>query len=561
MSTASRAMEPHAFSPLRNRLFAALFIATSVSNLGTWMQDVGRAWLMTELTPSATLVALVQGAAMAAMVLLVLPAGVVADLYDRRRILLLSQLWMLVVSAILGITTILGIVTPSALLALTFALAAGASFSMPAFQAMIADIVGEDDLTQALVLNGVSVNLARAVGPAVGGLLVAALGSGAVFLLNAASFAGVIAVLIFYRREPNSSNWTAPDTAQLGRERAIDALRAGLRYAGNAPNFRSLLGRIAIFSLPAGALWSLLPLIARRDPNAGPETYGLLLAAIGAGSVLTGLGLPYLRKMLSDNQIVTFAGIVLGASLAITAFASFIAVPAMLLAGTGWMAAMALMMAGVQVAVPGWVRGRATALFLMIFAFGMTVGSVLWGMLADRFDVTVALALACAVLVLGSAYSAAWPMPKAKDPSATAVTAAWPAPKLKDDIAPSDGPIFVTVEYRVRPEKTEDFKRLMCRIARTRRASGTLSWNLFEHGNEPGHFVETNLVATWDDHLRQRKRQTKESINLEQDLRSTLQTDTEPQVTHWLGSDRQLRTAEKDSEQLITGQATIQALT
>lgn len=526
---------PSALSPLSNRVFAALFIATTVSNFGTWIQDVGRAWLMTDLTPSATLVALVQGASMAATVLLVLPAGVVADLYDRRRVLLYSQIWMFLVSVVLGVSTMLGVMTPALLLLLTFALTAGASFAMPAFQAMIADIVGDKDLTQALVLNGISFNLARAVGPAIGGVLVAAMGSGPVFLLNAASFAGVIAVIFFYKPEAPSTESSTP----LGRERAIDALRAGVRYATNSPDMRGVLGRIAAFSIPAGALWSLLPLIARRDPDAGPEFYGLLLAAVGAGSVLTGIALPYLRRLLTDAQLASTAGGLLGLSLILVAATPTLVLPVMVIAGVGWMVSMALLMTGVQVSVPGWVRGRATALFMMIFAFGMGVGSVIWGQLADVFDLSTSLMAAGALQLVAAGLTAGLRLPGAKTKSASTTNATWPHPTIAGNIDPQHGPIFVTIHYFVRDEAIARFKEIMTEIARTRRASGTISWQLFEHGAEPGHFIETNLVGTWDDHLRQRARQSDEAQSLEADLRQTFQTDREPQVVHWMGTDQE----------------------
>ncbi len=524
-----------ALAPLRNRLFLALFIATTVSNFGTWVQDVGRAWLMTELTPSATLVALVQSAAMAAMALLVLPAGVMADLYDRRRLLLGAQIAMLLVTVVLGLVTISGAMTPTLLLGLTFALAAAAAFSLPTFQAMIADIVGEDDLTQALVLNGISFNLARAVGPALGGVLVAAIGPGAVFLLNAVSFAGVVGVLFFAKA---ASAQAALGELQIGRERALAALRAGLRYARNAPSLRSLLVRTALFSVPASALWALLPLVARRDPQAGPEVYGLLLAAVGIGSLIAGVTLAAMRKRADDAHLVGMAGVFLGAAIGLLALAPALAVPAMILAGMGWMICMALLTAGVQVAVPGWIRGRATSLFMMVFAVGMGAGSLLWGALADTIDLTAALVSAGVLQLVGTAVTFAWPMPKAKAPSSTTRAAVWPEPNINADIDPTDGPILVTVRYAVRQGMEDRFHEIICRIASTRRASGTVTWDLFEHGGEPRRFMEVNLVATWDDHLRQRNRQSAEAVELEQMLRATLQEESEPRVAHWIGAGR-----------------------
>ncbi len=511
--------------PLASALFRSLFLATAVSNIGTWMQEVGRAWLMTDLTSSPAIIAMLQATAMAAMVLVVLPAGILADLADRRRLILFGHVWLIGVSASLALLATSGRATPELILALTFAGAAGAAFVSPPSQAVLADIVGEEHLAQAMVLNGISFNLARAIGPALGGGLIALAGVPAVFVFNALSFLGIL--LIF-------ANWrpAARPHAKLPRERPMQALRAGLRYARHAPALRDILLRILAFAIPASALWALLPVVARALPAAGPLQYGILLGLVGLGSAITGFALPRLRALLLPQRLLMVGGLML--AIALLAMTNPVALwPAMVAAGFGWMVTLALLMAGAQTATPTWVRGRAAALFMLSLGLGLALGSAAWGAIAAWAGLETALLAAGLAQMVVAWTTRGLSAPSAKSDAAIVVEPSWPAPQVRV-AEPGSGPVFITISYYVQPAFEGPFVELMNRIAATRRASGTIAWDLLRHGAEPNLWLETNLVASWDEHLRQRDRQTAEAQQMEQELRAFRRPGEEPCVTHWL---------------------------
>src|SRR5262245_25939356 len=291
-----------AWGPLREPLFRALWIAAVASNVGGLMEDVGEAWLMTSLTTSTLLVALIETAGSLPVLLLSVPSGAFADLIDRRRLLLITQIWMLTIAATLGVLTIAGLTTPSLLLILAFALGLGAAVNAPAWQAITPELVTRTDLPAAVTLGSVAFNVARAVGPALGGLLVAAFGPGPVFLLNAISFLGVIVVLYRWRRAVEKSN--------LPPEHVLGALRAGFRYVRHTSTIQAVLVRAATFILCASALWALLPVVARRGLGLNAAGYGVLLGCIGLGGVTGASLLPVLRQKFSTNAVVIAATLI-----------------------------------------------------------------------------------------------------------------------------------------------------------------------------------------------------------------------------------------------------------
>src|SRR5688572_19415468 len=293
---------PSTWSPLRLPLFRALWLAAVASNVGTWMHNVGAEWLMTTLSPSPLVVALMQTAETAPTFLLALPAGALADIVDRRRLLLFSQAWMLVAAVALAASALAGLTSPGALLLLTFALGLGAAMNAPAWQAIVPELVPRGELASAVSLNSVAFNIARALGPALGGLVVAASGPWAVFLLNSLSFVGVILVIYRWRREPVESI--------LPAERVVGAMRAGLRYARHAPELKSVLARTGVFALCASALWAMMPLVARAELGLGALEYGVLLGCLGAGAVAGVFALAWARRAVSVNLLVVLGTIV-----------------------------------------------------------------------------------------------------------------------------------------------------------------------------------------------------------------------------------------------------------
>ncbi|HEV2764786.1 MAG TPA: MFS transporter, partial [Pyrinomonadaceae bacterium] len=352
---------PSAWSPLRIASFRALWLAAVASNVGTWMHNVGGEWLMTTLSPTPLVVALMQTAETAPTFLMALPAGALADIVDRRRLLLAAQGWMLAAAVALAVCTILGVTTPAVLLLLTFALGLGAALNAPAWQAIMPELVGREELPAAVSLNSVAFNIARALGPALGGLVVAASGPWAVFLLNSVSFLGIIVVLYRWRREATES--ISPT------ERLLGAMRAGLRYARHAPELRNVLIRTGVFAACASALWAMLPLLARRELGLGAVGYGLLLGGLGFGAIGGAFVLPLARRRLSLNQTVVAGTVLFASATAGLAFTRSYALLwlAMAAGGLAWMASVSSFNTSVQTVVPAWVRARALALYLLVF--------------------------------------------------------------------------------------------------------------------------------------------------------------------------------------------------
>jgi MFS family permease len=390
-----------AWAPLRSPLFRALWLASLTSSIGTWMHEVGAAWLMTSLTLSPVMVALMQTAGSLPIVLLALPAGAIADMLDRRKILLFTQGWMFASAAALGLLTVLGATTPWLLLILTFTLGVGAAMNAPAWQATTPEAVTRADIPAAVALTGLALNIARSVGPAVGGAILTATGAWAVFLLNAASFLGVMVVL--YR-------WRRPTQQQQSPHRPVlRTIGEGVRYALQAPALRAVLVRTAVFVPCASALWALLPLLARNQLELTCYGYGTLFSCLGIGAVIGAVLLPKLRRHFSTDTLAGSATIMFAAATAglaeVREFGSLCLV--LILGGMAWITLMTSFNVATQVAVPSWMRARALALYLSIFHGGMAAGSVLWGTVAEHVGVAVALFGAAGGLLV-SLVAVAW---------------------------------------------------------------------------------------------------------------------------------------------------------
>lgn len=380
-----------AWAPLREPLFRSLWGAAVISYTGTWMQNVGAGWLMTQLTMSPLMVGLVQAAATLPVFLVILPAGALADMVDRRRLLLISQAWMVAAAALLGVFTLLGHITPWSLLGFTFVLGLGAVMNDPAWQAITPEIVSAEQHAPAVALNSVGFNVARAVGPALGGAVIAATSSGVAFLLNAISFFGVI--LFLYR-------WKRPrhEVAETGRVSV--AILAGLRYVRSAPTVRCVLIRTGIFSLAASSLLALLPLIARPH---GADGYGLLLGSFGLGALAGGALLPRLRSRLSVDGLVAFAMVLFGVmTMAAGRVQSFGWLSLVLFtSGAAWIGILACLNVAAQTMSPAGLRARSLSVYLLVLQGGMAIGSAAWGALASRVGVSSALSGSAVALILG----------------------------------------------------------------------------------------------------------------------------------------------------------------
>jgi MFS family permease len=514
-----------AWGPLREPLFRALWIAAVASNVGTWMQDVGEAWLMTSLSTSTFLVALVETAGSLPVVLLAIPSGAFADLIDRRRLLLITQGWMLLVTATLGILTLSGRTTPWILLTFAFALGVGAAANAPAWEAITPELVTRADLPAAVTLGAVAFNVARAIGPALGGLLVAAFGSGSVFLLNAASFLGVIVVLYRWHRPVEKSN--------LPPEHVLGALRAGLRYVRYTPAIKAVLVRAATFILCASAPWALLPLVARRGLGLNATGYGLLLGCLGLGGVTGATFLPRLRQKISTDALVIGATLIFAAVTLVLAYVHVTTLVggSLFVGGVAWMALLSTFNVAAQTATAAWVRARVLGVYMLCFFGGWACGSAVWGWVAGRAGIPLTLSIAAVGLVAGLATGIRYKLKCAENLDLTP-SAHWPEPKVVTQAATRTGAVLVTIEYEIDPEDAEAFTQAAQASGVIKRRDGAFYWNLFRDTAEPSRFVESYLVDSWDEHLRQHGRLTQADRVVDDRVQSFHRGDSPPKISH-----------------------------
>ena len=517
------------WSPLAYTAFRWLWIASIVSNIGTWMQNVGAAWMMTTLSQSSPLlVALVQTATTLPVFMLGVPAGALADIIDRRKLLLITQAMMLAAAGALGALTVLGLTGPYTLLWLTFALGVGSALNGPAWLAIMPELVPKRELAPAIALNSVSFNLARAVGPALGGMVVAAIGTGAAFILNAVSFVAVLIVLYWWKRDPEHE--------LIGSEGVGPAIWAGIRYVRFAPFMHSVLLRSGFFVISGSAIWALLPVVAKIEFHSESTGYGVLLGFLGLGSIAGAFLLTRLRHVFPPEAIATSAVVLFGlATLGLASMTNFAPVCAlMVLGGIGWMSVNSTLNTAAQTSLPGWVRARALAVYLLVFQGAMAIGSVIWGQIASRFGLRVAL-YAAGCSLIGAAILT-FRMRLGTPGIDTTPSQHWPEPKIIVEPDPEHGPVLITVEYQVEPSRGAEFARAMKELERIRRRDGAIQWGLFEDAGEPGRFVESFLVESWGEHLRQHARVTVADRVFEEQANAFHAGPEAPKVTHWLAA-------------------------
>ena len=489
------------WAPLHHKVFRMLWLAAIVSNIGSWMHEVGAGWLMTSLAPSPLMVALVQAATTTPVFLLALPAGALADIVDRRRYLMASQIWMMLTATMLGVLTLAGMTTAPLLLIFTFALGIGTAMMMPAWGAITPELVDRSELQAAIGLNSVGMNLARSVGPALAGLIVATAGPGMVFMLNAISFLAVIAALKTWQRPPKLS--------ELPAERVFGAIRAGMRFARHSPELRAVLTRGAAFFVFASASWALLPLVVRHELNSGPGTYGLFLACLGVGAIAGALLLPRIRSRVSrDNVVAGATGLYALAMLALAHSGNvYAAGAAMLVTGAAWISVVSSLMTAAQTALPGWVRARGLALFWVVFMGGMAAGSTLWGQVASWLGIPYALSIAAVGALVGIAATWSYRIGQ-HDLGDLSPSMYWPTPMLSDEVESDRGPVMVTVEYRIDVARLSEFRHVMQQMRRIRRRDGAFMWELFNDIEAADRMLECFMVESWLAHLRQHQRVT-----------------------------------------------------
>jgi len=485
-----------AWRPLAYPVYRRLWFAQIGSNLGTWMQTVGAQWLIVTVSGSALLVGLVQTASTLPMVLLAAPAGVLADILDRRRLLVRVQLGMVLAGAALAALTFLGRSTPAVVLGFTFLLGCGAALIWPAWQAIQPELVPRAQIPQASSLAAVNVNLARSVGPALGGILVAAVGAGWVFALNAASFLLVALAVASWNRVAE------PDP--VGRERMIAGLRSGARYVRHAPSMRRVLAQSLLFVPVATALWALLPLVATQQLDLGAGGYGLLLGAMGVGAVAGSVLLPSIRPRLRGDTLITATFVLYALALGGVAVTDLLVVAVVLLAAAGaaWLWLLGTLNATIQLALPEWVRARGLSYYLVVVSVGQAGGGILWGAMAYQLNLRVTLLVAAGALLVMAVIGRWVPLPDLSRASPAPTIHHLP-PELDEIVDPDAGPILVTIAYSVRHEDVTTFIEAMAAVGRVRRRTGARRWALFRDPVAPDQFLESFVVATWAEHRRQ----------------------------------------------------------
>jgi MFS family permease len=511
-------------APFQHGTFRAVWLASLASNFGGLIQSVGASWLMATIAGSAELVALVQASTTLPIMLFSLAAGAIADNYERRTVMLVAQLFMLAVSIVLTIFTYVGLVTPWLLLSFTFLIGCGAALNGPAWQSSVGEMVPRADLPAAISLNSMGFNLARSVGPALGGMIVAAGGAAAAFAANSLSYFALIAVL--FRWKPSRSSRSLPP------ERLGIAMSAGLRYVGMSPTIRNVLMRAFVFGLGASAVQALMPLVARDLVQGGPVTFGLLLGAFGAGAVGGALASGRVRQILSVEALVRFSFLGFGfcAIIAALSSATALTMAAMAMGGACWVLALSTFNVTIQLSAPRWVVGRALALYQTAAFGGLALGSWVWGLLAEEFGPGDALLISAVGHAAGLAIGLFLPMPEFEEANLDPLRR-WIEPKIALDIQPRSGPIVISIEYLISEEHLVEFLAVMAERRRVRRRDGARHWTLLRDLENPDLWIERYHTPTWLDYVRYNQRITQADARIGDRLRA-LHRGPEPPRVH-----------------------------
>ena len=526
-TSAAATLSRSPWDPLKITAFRYLWLATLVSNIGTWMQEVGAGWLMTTLTDSPVMVALVQTATTLPAFFILLPSGALSDILDRRLYLLSANVGMALAAAALGILTVSGLIFDWGLLALTFVLGIGTAMIMPAWQAVIPEVVPRHELQGAIALNTMGMNVSRVIGSLIAGVIIAASGSGMVFLLNAVTFIFIIYVLATWKREP-------PDT-RLPPERLGAAIRTGLRFTRHSPALQATIIRGAGFFFFASVMWALLPLVARDLLQGGPQTYSALFAAISIGAILSALLLPRLRARLDNDSLITLASLVFAAGIAVTATVHHLALALIALGfcGAAWITVMTCAQVSAQTALPNWVRSRGIAVFLTFFMGSLALGPFVWGNVAKFASLPGALLSAAAGLSVAALVTRRWPV-SGNDRLDHTPSGHWRKPEPRTPVEHWQGPVMVTVRYQVADENAPEFLELVQRLGRSRRRDGAFDWGILQDTTTHGAYMEFFMVETWLDHLRQHERISRQDEVLQLRIRALLAEGTAPVITHYV---------------------------
>jgi MFS family permease len=513
------------WSPFRHKPFAVIWFATLVANIGSWMYSAACGWLMTSLSPAPVMVSLVQVAATLPMFLLAIPGGALIDIVDKRRFLIVGEIGITLSASVFAAVAWLHLVTAWNLLAFAFLVAIGEALTAPAWEAVVSLLVPKQELPMAVAANSVSVNVSRAVGPALGGALLGTLGVSAPFLSYAVSELGVIGALVW---------WPEPTRAasRLPPEHFASAMFTGVRHARYNRHLIATLVRAAGFFLFASAYWALLPLVVRQQVGGGPSLYGALLGAIGISAVAIAAALPRLKDWLGADGLGNAGALASAAATALFGLAHgpALAVAASLVAGTAWITTVSSLNVSAQIALPEWVRGRGLAVYIAVMAGALSLGSVIWGAAASHGGVAPALLVAAVGGGISVPLLRRWRLQTGKGVDLTPAMS-WPSPAMASDINPGSGPVLVAIAYRIDPRNREAFLEAIERAGRERYRDGAYGWQVFEDPGDSSRFVETFLSDSWMDHLRQHERVTK-ADQAQEDVVLRFQVGDGPEITH-----------------------------
>lgn len=520
---------PAAWAPLRIPTFRMLFIAMVVSNIGTWMQMVGAQWLLVDEPNATALIAWIQTAMTLPTALFAIPAGIVADNVDRRRMLIVVQASQLSVAGVLALLVLTGHITPYPLLALLFVLGAGTALSLIPFQSALVELVPREQMPIAASMTGLSANVARAIGPALAGALVASFGTGLVFILNVFSVAVYLGALLKWR--------STPRPRRHEREPFMAAFAAGFRYVRHSPHLRKLLTRVALFTAPAQAIWALLPVVAKRQLGLEVGAYGVLLAAIGVGAVAAAMSIPRMRSQWRTNGAIVIGMLAYAVALTGLSFAHTLAqaVPLLVIAGFGWIGTLATISGSVQLYLPGWVRSRGASINTLVLFGGQAAGAATWGWLAGFLPLQQTYWIAAAVIAVAAVYGLARPLGDVEDLDRTP-SAHWPEIDLAIDPTRTGGTVFVTIEYEVMEADVEAFVQAAALVRIVRLRTGGYNWQLQRDVEHPQRFIESYEAHSWDEHMLAHDARLTESDRAHEDRMRSL-TQVPPRVQHFIRTD------------------------
>jgi MFS family permease len=526
-STAAAVHRGSGWAPLRAPGFRRLWTAQFVSNIGSWMQTVAAQWVMTSLTSSAVLVTAISAAGSLPVLLLAIPAGALGDLVDRRWLILVTQVVMLAAAAGLAVLAALSALTPTLILVLLFVLGCGSAASAPTWQTLQPELVPPEQRQDAIALGSVNQNLARAVGPALGGLLLAATSAALVFGVNAASFVAVLLGVGLTVLPKRSST--------LPREHIVDAVRAGGRYVAFSPTLLALIVRSAAFIFPAGAIWALLPLVARGRLHLGSTGYGLLLGCVGVGAIASATFGPAVRRRFGPRSLYAAAALTIAGATALIAVSHSVYLDAVLLVGAGyaWISGLGLLGAAYQSEMPSWVKARGMSYYLIAFQGSNAIGGLAFGAVAQATSVATSLIVIAITLVLAAIVT--WRLALPGTPAADVQPGEpWPVPLLAGDEAADPGPVLVAVRWQVRAQAANEFTALTRRLRAIRRRTGATSWRLYRESDDAAAFVETFIVGSWAEHERQHARIAPRDVEIFNQLDRALESGVAREVHHYL---------------------------